>query len=295
MSADSRRVILCAVAIGVAACSAVACREYPRTALEHLLQARGLTAELLVQLTKAADASNRAVMADTDEASIAFAKEADLSADTAQKDADALAPLLRDLDAAPELKLLEEFRSRFARYRELDRRILELAVLNTNLKAQRIAIGPAAQAADAFRDALNALAPATPAEAWHVKALAARAVADVREIQMLEAPHIAEADDAAMTTLEKRMADLNATARGAIAALTPIVQAASRVSLATATAALDRFAALHAQLIDLSRQNSNVRSQALALGQKRTLTAACEETLLALQDALAQRDLGATR
>jgi hypothetical protein len=84
MFADSRRVLLCR-GVGTC-CSAVACREYPRTALEHLLQARGLTAELLVQLTKAADASNRSVMADTDEASIAFAKEADLSADTALRD-----------------------------------------------------------------------------------------------------------------------------------------------------------------------------------------------------------------
>jgi len=45
----------------------------------------------------------------------------------------------------------------------------------------------------------------------------------------------------------------------------------------------------------LSRRNSNVRSLALSLGQKRTLTARCEETLGALQDALAKRGFGGTR
>jgi hypothetical protein len=52
---------------------------------------------------------------------------------------------------------------------------------------------------------------------------------------------------------------------------------------------------LNRQIIALSRRNTNVRSLALALGQKRTLTAACEEDLRALQDALAARDFKATR
>jgi hypothetical protein len=52
--------------------------------------------------------------------------------------------------------------SRFAEYRVLDRKILDLAVENTNLKAQRLALGPAQEAADAFRDALKAARPPRP-------------------------------------------------------------------------------------------------------------------------------------
>ena len=88
-----------------------------------------------MQFTKAADASNRAVMADTDEASVRFAREAEQMVDTVQKDADALKPLLQELGYADEARLLEEFGRRFAEYRALDRTILELAVQNTNLKA----------------------------------------------------------------------------------------------------------------------------------------------------------------
>ena len=43
------------------------------SALERVSEAQHLSADLLIQFTKAADAANRAVMADTDEASVEFA------------------------------------------------------------------------------------------------------------------------------------------------------------------------------------------------------------------------------
>jgi hypothetical protein len=132
-------------------------------------------------------------------------------------------------------------------------------------------------------------------DTWRMKALAATAIAAVREIQVLQAPHIAEADEAAMTRMEKQMAAEEASARSALATLGTMTQPASRPKLAAATAALDRFKDLNAQIITLSRRNTNVRSLALTLGQKRTLTAACEDRLQALQDALAKREFTATR
>lgn len=260
------------------------------------MEARRLAADLLVQFTKAADASNRAVMADTDDASVQFAREAEQATRTVQSDSGLLGPILRGLDYSKETQLLAEFGTRFAKYQALDRRILELAVENTNVKAQRMSFGPARKAADAFRDAVEAVAPAEPAkDTWHVKALAATAVAAVREIQVLQAPHIAEANEAAMIGMEQRMAALEADARTALAALASLAPPGSRPQIAAAIAVLDRFVALNAQIVELSRRNTNVRSLALSLGEKRTLTAACEEGLRALQDALATRDFAATR
>jgi hypothetical protein len=132
-------------------------------------------------------------------------------------------------------------------------------------------------------------------QAWHAQALVATAVAAVRQIQVLEAPHIAESDEAAMTRLEKKAAESEATARRALETLASLVKPDARPRLALATAALDRFTELNAQVVALSRRNSNVRSLALSLGQKRTLTAACEDTLRALQDALAKRGFPGTR
>lgn len=264
--------------------------------LEQLSEARGLSANLLVHFTKAADAANRAVMADTDEASVAFAREAEQEIEAAQKDADALGPTLQGLGYTNETRLLNEFVVRFAEYRALDRRILDLAVENTNLKAQRLSFGPAQEAADTFRDALRAVAPADPAkDRWQVEALVATAVETVREIQVLQAPHIADADEAVMTRMEKRMATSETSARNALRTLATLVQPASRPRLAAATAALDQFVSLNAQIIALSRRNTNVRSLALSLDQKRTLIAACEESLHALHDALAKRGYTGTR
>jgi hypothetical protein len=272
------------------------CTAPPATALERLIESRRLADDLLIQFTKASDASNRAVMADTDEASKAFAREAEQAAAAVDKDASGLAPILRELGYANEMRLLEEFNSRFGEYRELDRNVLELAVENTNLKAQRMSFGPAQEAVDAFRDSLAANAPADPAkDTWRMKALVATAIAAVGEIQVLQAPHIAAADEGEMTRMEQRMATEEASARSSLATLGTMTDPASRPKLAAATAALDRFKDLNAQIVALSRRNTNVRSLALALGHKRAVTAACEDRLRALQDALAKRDFTATR
>ena len=87
-------------------------------------------------------------MADTDEMTVAFAREAEEAQQAVQTDIDALEPILQSLHFSDETRLLQEFVSRFAEYRELDRRILDLAVENTNLKAQRLSFGPAQEAAD---------------------------------------------------------------------------------------------------------------------------------------------------
>jgi hypothetical protein len=284
------RIAIMTIALG----AAIGCDV--NSALERLSRARHLSADLLVQYTKAADAANRAVMADTDEASVAFAREAEQAKQAVQTSVDALRPILQGLNYPDETRLLQEFVSRFAEYRELDRRILDLAVENTNLKAQRLSFGPAQEAADSFRDSLESVAPLDAAkDTWRVKALVATAVLTVREIQVLQAPHVADADDAVMARLEKHMATSEAAARSALEALAPLVQRASQPRLATATAALDRFIALNAQILALSRRNTNVHSLALSLNQKVKLTSACEDSLRALRAALAKRGFGGTR
>jgi len=151
------------------------CRGVPDVALTDLTEARRLMADLRIQFTKAADASNRAVMADTDEQSIAFAHEAEQATAAVGNDAAALAPRLHDLGYPPEVRLLEEFNKHFANYRTLDHDVLQLAVENTNLKAQRLSFGPVREAADAFRDALEPLG-AKAKDHCRVESLAAKAV-----------------------------------------------------------------------------------------------------------------------
>ena len=266
----------------------------PSAAFTELAEARHLAADLRVQLSKASDSSNRAVMADTGEASVAFAREAEQTKGALNTDLAAIEPRLRSLGYAPELKSLQEFKDHFADYEKLDHTILEFAVENTNLKAQRLSFGPAQEASDAFRDSLDTLVTQAPSKnRCQMESLVAKAVVAVREIQVIHARHIAESDDAVMTRLEKDMAVRETTAREAVNALGKLV--AGQEQLATATTALDRFQSNSREIVKLSRRNSNVRSLELSLRQKPTVIAACDESLRNLQDALAKEMSTGTR
>ena len=65
--------------------------------------------------------------------------------------------------------------------------------------------------------------------------------------------------------------------------------------LDAAGTALARFDKLSAELVRLSRRNSNVRSLALALRHAPQLVAACDGSLALLQEALAKDGFSGTR
>jgi hypothetical protein len=288
---------------------AVSCTQGPTTILERLSDARALAAEAMVQVTKAADASNCAVMAGNDETAGACVKDASQAIAAVQTNTAQLRPVLAGLGYSTETQLLDEFDVRFAAYRELDRELLEMTVESSNVKAQRLSFGPAREQADAVRDALESIAPldvATPAatrpaggpgasDAGRASTLAAIVMMSVREIQALQAPHIAEPNDAPMTQIEQRMSRLEETARRALQALASTVPPSPQPNIKRAAAAFDQFMKINGEILTLSRRNSNVRALALALGKKRALVAACEESLRALRDALAKRGFAGTR
>jgi hypothetical protein len=270
------------------------CRGAPGDAFTELAEARRLAADLRVQFSKSADASNRAVMADTDEESLVFAHEAEHTTQAVESDIAALTPHLRNLGYPTEIRFLDEFAKHFAEYLTVDRSVLELAVQNTNLKAQRLSFGPAREAADGFRDALLALGPQAK-DHCRVDSLAAKAVLAVRDIQVLQAPHIAESDDAAMTRMEAEMGSLEGAASDALNRISGLVDAKAQPQLALASTSLERFKDVSRQIVALSRRNSNVRSLSLSLREKPVLTAACDDSLRSLEEALTKEGFTATR
>jgi hypothetical protein len=128
-----------------------------------------------------------------------------------------------------------------------------------------------------------------------VEALVAKATAALLDVQVIQARHIAESDETEMSRMEGKMAASEADARKAVDALKSLLPSSAAPQLFAAAAALDRFTAINAELVTLSRRNSNVRSLALSLGRKRTVTAECDDILHALEDALAKHDFTATR
>ena len=264
--------------------------------LTDLVEARRLASDLHVQFTRAADASNRAVMSDTDTGAAAAADEAKAARAAVERNADTLRSLLQSLGYRDDTRVLEGFTRRFEEYRRIDEEILPLSVENTNVKAQRLSFGAGQQAAEAFRVALDhAVEQRAGGNVWHGRALAALAMNNVLRVQVLQAPHIAEADLAAMTRMEQEMVASERVARSALRALAGILPASTSSQLTEATAALDRFASINKELIVLSRRNSDVHSLALSLGRKRTVTAECEAQLATLEEAIAKHEFTATR
>lgn len=291
----AHRVVTSAVALALGV-AVVGCRNAPDPAFTQLAEARRLADDLRVQLAKTSNASDRAVMADTDQESVSFAREADQAAAAIEGQSAALSARLQSLGYASELHALQDFTEHFGAYRKLDRDVLDLAVQNTNLKAQRLSFGPVRETADGYRDALHSAAQLAPStERCRVDALVARAELAVREIQILQAPHIAEPDEAAMTKLETQMTERLTAARDALQSLGVGASAAMARQLDLARGALNRFDKLSTELVALSRRNSNVRSLALALRRAPQLVAACDGSLALLQEALAKEGFSGTR
>jgi hypothetical protein len=282
--------------LALAALAASGCRRGLDVALSQQIEAQRLAADMRVQLYGSAEAVQRAIMADADESASAFASEAQRASTALVADLDAIAPIVAAIGAKDETRMVEDVRAAFGRLSDLDRTLLGLAVENTNVKAQRLSFGPASAAADALRDHLEvAVRAAPPAKALRAQLLAARAQLGTREIQALQAPHIAEADDAVMTQLEQRMAVSESSTRASLDELSSWLGSAGAAELAAAREQLDRFAQIHRDILALSRQNTEVRSLSSALGERRELAATCDAALVALQSELAKHGFRATR
>jgi hypothetical protein len=235
-------------------------------------------------LLAAAEAEKSAVMAETDEASQAFAEQSLQASQNVEKARRELEPLLEG--KRQEAHLFQEFSRCWAKLQEIDREVLSLAVQNTNLKALRLSFVPAAAAMQAMEAALNHLmdVAASSPDAVRITRLAARAAMGALNMYMLQAPHIAESTVTRMEEMEATMQGLDAQVTDTLQSLQALVDESGKPFLKAAWASYKDFQNINAEIVDLSRQNSNIRSYALSLGQKRKTTAQCQDVLAALQE-----------
>lgn len=256
-----------------------------------------LVADMLVNLQASSEAEKSAVMAETDEASQTYATEAQQKAAAVEESRRELSGLLERSDQAEEQKLLDDFDAAWTAYQELDREILALAVENTNLKAVKLSLGPAADALARFDAALQQIAAAagTTPDGVEASKAAFQAVVAAHKIHTLEGPHIAESSDEEMDRIEAEMSDLDKQVTGALETLSKLPNSEQQTELTQAQTAYQEFQKIQTQILELSRRNSNVRSLTLSLGKKRLATASCTETLNALQKLIRSEKSPATR
>ena len=248
---------------------------------------------LKINMIKSVDSEKSAVMADTDEASIAFAEKSVLEAGAVEQDLRELSQLVEAYPSEKEVKLLQEFKGCWTEFRSIDQAVLEFAVQNSNLKAARFSFAAARDAMVLFENALAKLMQGQ--EAGPICGLASQALAAALKIQILHAPHIASPNDEEMDGLEKNIQENDAMVRRSLNALQPLVSPDLQFTLRQAEAAYHEFSNVTAKIIELSRQNTNIKSFELSLNRKRNITSQCEEILTSLGDAVQSRSFKATR
>jgi hypothetical protein len=116
--------------------------------------------------------------------------------------------------------------------------------------------------------------------------LASDARIGLLHIQVLLAPHIAEESDAKMDQMEASMTRESVRVRKELDELAALPGLKGDKDLAVAASAFVRHGELRAKILALSRENTNVRSLALSLNQKRKAMTASLDALNALRQAM---------
>jgi hypothetical protein len=269
-------------AVGVLAIAVtwVGCSGEP--ALLRQTKKAGLVNNIQHELLESVDAEKSAVLATTDEESKKFADESRQSAAKIDELRASLAELIQIDPVRDEKEKLDAFDGKWTELKAIDARLLELAVANTNLKAARLLAREGSATLDRFTTAMDAMMASTD-DVVAVRALATAATA-VARIQSLLFVHIPEASDAEMTALEARIRTLGETVDAQLRAGTTTLPASS--SKADATQAWADYQRMEAEVIRLSRLNTNVISFDVSTHEKRTATQACLDALAALRDSI---------
>ena len=244
-----------------------------------------LVGRMRFSLAAASEAEKSAVLAVTDQDSQTFANQAHTATAEVEQLRTKLGTILAGGAGQKEKELLARFSECFTDYQRIDRDLLALAVRNTNIKAFALAFGPAAEAAKETDSALSRFLAKHATSPQKQLLLAASAQAAVLRLETRLAPHIAEQSDQKMDALEALMIKDDGEVRTALDALDAGLRSES--DLAAARASYARFSEVRTQILALSRENTNVRSLAISLDQKRKTMLMCQDGLYALQQEIA--------
>jgi hypothetical protein len=226
-------------------------------------------------LLESVEAEKSAVLATSDEESRALAQEAQDLEHKIDGLRDELQPLVVADGRPQELAQLDAFDTAWAELKDVDGRLLGLAVANTNLKAARLSARDGATALDRFVDAIID-AEGTSADPAMIRTLSAAAVAALRE-QSLLLIHIPTAEAEDMERLEQRMGELGDQVTQSLARARAAGVAPEQV--AAAASAWQEHQRIATEVVRLSRENSNVRSFDVSVHEKRKVTKECLSAL----------------
>ena len=244
-----------------------------------------LLSTMRIHLLEAIEAEKNAVLAITDEASEDFAAQARQAADGVESSRKEIEAIILQEKFPRETEMINEFNSCWSQYRKLDETILDLAIRNTNIKAQKVSTTQCAQEIERFEESLNRLIHQNThgSQCNEVVMLSYEALTASLKILALHKPHIEEADDQEMDKIEQSIHSYDETVRKALGSLRSIAGPSENEALKNAETAYERFMNLTGEVLKLSRMNTNIKSADLSLGKIRLISSQCQEILANLQ------------
>ena len=256
-----------------------------------------LLSTMRIHLLEAIEAEKNAVLAITDEASEAFAAQARQAADGVENSRKEIESIIHQEKLQQETEMINEFNSCWSQYRKLDETILDLAIQNTNLKAQKISTTQCAQELGHFEASLNRIIHRNTNDGQCNKAvmLSYEALTNSLNIFALHKPHIEEANDQEMDKIEQRIKSYDESARKALGSLHSIADLSDNEDLKNAETAYERFMNLTGEVLKLSRMNTDIKSAELSLGKIRMISSQCQVILATLQETAQAQQFESTR
>jgi hypothetical protein len=270
------------VVLAIAGLWVGACNRQP--ALLRQVEKVGLVNSIQHRLLESVEDEKSAVLAVTDEESAEFAGRSKRSAEEIDRLKTRLAELIAVDERRDEVEKLAAFAVKWDELKAIDARLLDLAVANTNLKAAHLLAQEGSVALDRFITSVDAMMLAC-SDVGAVRPLATATTA-VARIQSLLLVHIPAASDAEMTTLETRIQGLGASVDAALREAAPLVPPTASSAATDAAQAWAEYQRIAAEVIRLSRLNTNVISVDVSIHEKRTATRACLDALGELRSAI---------
>jgi len=262
-----------------------------------IIQENEIVSQMRIDLLKSVEMEKNAVMAVTDDESRNFAGQSLAASAAVEKNLELLNSLIKAAPRQTEQKLIADFSDCWTEFRRLDQEILDLAVQNTNLKAASLSREKGSETIERIENILKNVmsAYAGSGKDSRVTRLSYRIINTALKIQILHSAHIAESSDLKMDQLEAKIKSEESEAAKCLHELDEIVDQQNRNGLLQAKDAFSEFNRVTAAVVQLSRQNSNIKSLELSLSKKRKATIICDEILAAFQESVQKRSFPATK
>ena len=260
----------------------------PQAQLELKSQRLERINAMRLALSAASEEQNCAVLSASEQASKSYIENASVEIAAFEQNRSELAKLVPKRNVEVESRLSNRVEETFLEFQSISDKLSNLALQSSNRKAYALAFGPALELLHSMDSDLakvtDSQADSPSPTSFDILKKISNARLSGYRIQVLLMPHIAEPSDGKMDELEKKIADEDQVIQQCLASLSGTLGESAVIAKVETQYA--EFKKIKSEIIRQSRENSDLRSVALALNEKRKAMLACQDALSNLEKAI---------